>query len=408
MATLLSFAVLLAWAQTPETLKFTSGQQELEYLHHPGSDAVLVVFGAPEEAKSWIPIAASRKWRLLMPKFPMAGDTGVRPLDAMVADARKRFSLDKVPVYLVGGGPASAAVFYAAARSPDTWSAALAIGGDARPAIDTDRLFAANTLNTPIAWALTAEEKIETAAIRQKLTGAGLNLTLLEAPTVGQALEFLAKQPYAAHPRKVDCETGNPALARCYWIRMTAFNPALINQAIRSSRVNPESTTSLDFGGFGYSSNKPGPGIVVEWLPPDYAGPLRLNDRLTHLSGRPIADPRHYLEMLAEVKEERPVAVTIERKEGKELDRIRLTTRYRLKAREEVVTARVQAEYSAEAKEIVIVSRAVASLELTIPEGWAPAAVNWNGNQAANAQSAGCFLLSLEQPGASRPCGKRP
>lgn len=409
MGTLLSLASTLLLAQTPETIKFSAGQQELEYLHQPGTDAVMVVLGAQpeaaaEEAKNWIPIAASRKWRLVMAKFPMAGDAGVKNLDAMVADVRKRFAADKAAVYLVGGGPASAAVFFAAARAPHLWTAALAIGGDPRPAIDTDRLFAANTLNTPFAWALSADEKTVTAALRLKLTGAGFNLTVLEAPTVGQALEFLAQQPYTAHPRKIDCETGNPALARCYWIRMTAFDPSLSNDAIRSSRVNPESTASLDFGGFGYTPTKPGPGIVVEWLPPYYKGPLKLNDRLTQLSGRPIADGRHYQEMLAEVKEERPVSVTIERKEGKELDRIRLTTRYRLKAREEVVTARVQAEYVQEAKEIVIVSRAVAALELTVPEGWAPAAVNWNGNQAANPQSAGCFVLSLKEPGAARPC----
>ncbi len=411
MGMLLFSAAMLALAQTPESIKFASGAQELEYLHQPGAGAVMLVLpsqpqAAGDEARNWIPIAASRKWRLILPKFPMAADAGVKNLEALIGDARKRFSLEKTAVYLVAGGVGTAAVFYAAARAPYLWTAALAIGGDPRPAIESDRLFAANTLNTPVAWALTADEKTATGALRQRLTTAGYNLTVLEAPTVGQALDFLAKQMHTPYPEKIDCETGNPTLATCYWVKMTAFDPALRNDAIRSSRINPESTASLDFGGFGYQPTKPGPGVVVEWLPPDYKGPLKLNDRLTQLSGRPIADPRHYAEMLAEVKEEKPVSVTIERKEGKETDRIRLTTRYRLKAREEVVTARVQAEYARQAKELVIVSRTVAAMELNIPEGWAPLTVNWNGNQMANPQSAGCLVLSLKEPGAARPCAR--
>lgn len=409
MGTLLLCALSMAFAQTPEAIKIQSGQQEIEYLHQPGAGAVMFVLpsqpeNADAEVKNWIPIAASRKWRLIVPKFPVVADPGVKNLEAAVADVRKRFQAEKAPVYLVGGGVSTAAVFYACTRAPYLWTAALAIGGDPRPAIESDRMFAANTLNTPVAWALTADEKIATADLRLKLTGAGFNLTLLEGPTVGQALDFLAKQAYTAFPQKIDCETGNPTMARCYWIRMTGFDPALRNDAIRSSRLNPEATASLDFGGFGYRADRPGPGVVVEWLPPNYSGPLKVNDRITQLSGRPIADPRHYVEMLGEVKEERPVSVTIERKEGKETERMRITTRYRLRQREEVVTARVQAEHSSEAKEITIVSRAVAALELTIPEGWAPGTVNWNGNQMASPQSPGCLILSLKEPGASRPC----
>jgi hypothetical protein len=120
-----------------------------------------------------------------------------------------------------------------------------------------------------------------------------------------------------------------------------------------------------------------------------------LKDRIVALSGKPIADPRHYVELMREVKEERPVSVTIERVTGKEKERLRLTTHYRLRQREEVVTARVQAEWVPEAREIVIVSRAVAAIELTIPEGWAPSTVNWNGNPVASPQNPGRIMVSL-------------
>jgi pimeloyl-ACP methyl ester carboxylesterase len=390
----------LAWCQAPEAVKFPAGSQELAYLSAPGEGAALVVLPAQpetaaEEIKNWAPIAASRKWRLVMPQFPAVADPGVKNLEAMAADLRQRYVLAKQPIYLAGGGIASAAVFYAAARAPHLWTAAIAIGGSPVPAIDSDRLFAGNTLNTPVGWALTAEERSASAAIRQRLTTAGYNLTVLEAPTIGQVLDFLARHSYTAFPPKIDCETGNPTLAQCYWAKLTAFNPALRNDAIRSSRVNPDLPASLDFGGFGYQVTAPGPGVVIEWLPPDYKGPLMLKDRIVALSGKPIADPRHYVELMREVKEERPVSVTIERVTGKEKERLRLTTHYRLRQREEVVTARVQAEWVPEAREIVIVSRAVAAIELTIPEGWAPSTVNWNGNPVASPQNPGRIMVSL-------------
>lgn len=404
------FALLFAVAL--ETVKFQAGQQELAYLHAPGESAVLVVLpsqpeSAEAEMKNWAPIAASRKWRLIMPQFPSAADPGVKNLDAMVADLRKRYSLARTPVYLAGGGAASAAVFYAAARAPYLWTAAMAIGGSPMPAIDSDRLFAANTLNTPVGWALTPEERTASAAIRQRLTTAGYNLTVLEAPTIGQVLDFLARNTITGFPGKIDCETGNPAMAQCYWVRLTAFDPALRNDAIRSSRVNPDLPASLDLGGFGYQPTAPGPGVLVEWLPPNYTGALRLKDRIVALSGKPVVDGGHYVELMKEVKEERPVSITVERVTGKEKERFRLTTRYQLRQREEVITARVQAEFVPESREIVIISRAVAALELTIPEGWAPSTVNWNGNQMASPQSPGCLVLSLKEPGASRPCASQ-
>jgi hypothetical protein len=107
---------------------------------------------------------------------------------------------------------------------------------------------------------------------------------------------------------------------------------------------------------------------------------------------------------MSQVTEERPVSVTIERMEKKEKERIRLTTYYKLRKREEVITARIQASYSPDAKEIILISRAVAEVQIRVPEQWVPSTITWNGNQMAAPVTAGCLVLSLKQPGAARPC----
>lgn len=407
---LLWFASLSLLAQTPAPVKATVGAAEVAYLYAPGkSDAALVVLpnqiDKPDvEWKSWSEIAATRGWHIVMPVSAASGDNGAKMLDAIVSDVRAKNKLTGAPFYLVGAGPLSPMVMYVICRAPHIFSAGLAIGGSAKPAVDTDRLFAANTSLTPIAWALTPEERAEQAPIYQKMVTRGFRLEILESPTILTAMNWLAKHTYTEYPLKIDCETGNPSLARCYWIQPTDFDPTLRNDALPSTRIAPEVTASLDFGGFGYSANKPGPGVVVEFLPENYKGPLKLGDRLVALSGKTIQDPKHYIEMMSEVREEKPVAVTIERMEGKEKDRIRLVTRYVLRKREEVITTRIQAEYLADAKEIVIVTRTVAALRVTVPEAWAPATINWNGQQVATPHNAGCYQLSLKEGGASKPC----
>jgi hypothetical protein len=58
-----------------------------------------------------------------------------------------------------------------------------------------------------------------------------------------------------------------------------------------STRVQPVgSGASLDVGGFGYDRTAPGPGALVTWLPPNYQGPLKLNDRIVSVGGKAITD----------------------------------------------------------------------------------------------------------------------
>lgn len=399
-----------AFAQSPEPIRFTASGQEVAYLHAAGDAGApdLVVLPAqPETAaaefKNWSQIASIRKWTLVLPQTIAGGDAGVKMLDALVQDVRRRLQLSSAPMYLCGSGPAAPMVFYAVARAPYLWSAGLAIGGDPKLAIDTDRLFAANTSLVPVAWAVSPQEKEAYAAPYQKLLTGGFNIQRLESPTTQAALDFLAGHRYTEYPAKIDCETGNPALARCYWVVPIRFDASLRNDAVLSSRIPPDPQASLDFGGFGFKPDEPGPGVAVEWLPPDYKGPLQLHDRILMLSGTRIADPRHYRELMGHITEERPVTVTIER--GKE--KIRLTTHYRLRKREEVLTARVQASYFSDSREIMIVSRTVSALKIMVPPAWAPVSISWNGSQAAKPQEGGCLELSLQEPG-GKPCAAFP
>ncbi|MBI3209663.1 MAG: hypothetical protein HYZ37_12295 [Candidatus Solibacter usitatus] len=406
------FAVLACAQQLPEPVRFTAGSQSVAYYHQPGdAPAVLLILpNQPEtpaaEWKSWQAVAASRKWHLVFPSAGAVGDAGVKLLEAITGHLRAQPALGKAAIYLAGGGGATPMVFYGANRAPHLFSAALAIGGSPAAAIETDRIFGANTNNLPIAWAVSPQEKSAASDSLYRLNVGGYKLEILESPSTAQALDFLAKAGYNPLPRSIDCETGNPAFARCYWITPVAFDGNLRNDIVRATKIQPGSMASLDFGGFGFAPDKPGPGIVVEFLPPKYSGPLKLNDRIVALSGSPVADARHYSELMGQVRDERPVAVTIERGAGKEKERIRLTTRYVLRKREETLTVRLQAEYLPDGKEISIVSRAIAALQITVPAEWVPAAVSWNGTQMATPQAAGCYLLTLQEPGSARPCGR--
>lgn len=407
-----------AFAQVPEQARLSFAGQEHRYLHSGGTgSAVLLVLpsdpaNALAEFKGWNDLAAEHKWLLVMPQSSVIGDPGVALLGALVDAVRERFSVPSSPVYLASAGAMAGMIFYAVSRAPHLWTAALAIGGSPKPALDSDRVFAANTALVPTAWAVTPEEKAANSTHYQKMITAGFNLTVLDTTPIPQAIQFLAKAQHDPLPRKIDCETGNPRLARCYWIVSTEFDASLRNDALRTTRIAPDAQASLDLGAFGYQLTRPGPGVVVEYLPPDYKGPLQLNDRILALSDTPIADAKHYVDLMTRVTAEKPVAVTIERLEktkdrGKDRmakDRIRLVSRYQLRKREEVLTARVQGEYVADTHEIVIVSRTVASLKILVPAAWTPASINWNGNPVAQPQGPGCLLLSLKNPGSAQPC----
>ncbi|HTM48491.1 MAG TPA: hypothetical protein VL285_07420 [Bryobacteraceae bacterium] len=407
---ILSFALIAAAlsAQAPprEALLQVSGA-ELKYLYAAGTDpATLVVLpGSLEEAQfrkvfaQWQPLAGSRGWNCIVPVVAGVGDGEVRALELIVADAKKKLpKMDDTRTYVAGQGASAAEAFYILSRAPDLFSAGLAIQGSPGPAIQSFKVYGENTQGAPLLWVAPGGEL---DVFRAKLTAAEYHFETRDDANSAAALDWLAKHQRPQFPTTVDCETGSPAFARCYWIEMTKFDPKRRNDVLKSTRVMPGSGASLAMGPFGYDPQAPGPGAVVGWLPPDYKGPLKLEDRIVSVAGKEVKDGRDYARSMEEITEEKPVAVLIQR--GRE--RVRVETKILLPKREELITARVQARYLPDQKELLIVSRAVTGLRLHVPSDWAPVAVSWNGLDLLKAESAGCWQLSIEKdPPAASKC----
>jgi dienelactone hydrolase len=419
LVVLLLFAPLCLPAQQPAEAQVAFPEGSLGYFYsEPGPSSepapLLVALPSPFERdparstwEGWQAAARARGWRVVVPwgKYTGTaawGDSTVRMLEAVLDDARKRLPTDPSRVYLVGRQESAPLAFYAASRAPGSITAALAIGGSPKNAIDTNRLFGVNTSLVPVLWVTAPSNQEDAALLRQKLTAAGFSLAVRTATefSPGEAMDWFSgirREPFQV---KVDCETGNLGFARCHWVEITKFDAAMRNDALLSTRVTPGSGAHLDLGDFGFKPSAPGPGVLVEWLPEKYGGPLKLGDRIVALTGRPIDNARAYREMLDEVKEEKPASIIVQR--GKE--RLRLETRIILPKLQELLTARVQAEYSLETRELWVATSRVAGLRLDLPPYWIPARVNWNGTDMGTADQAGCWTLAAGAQ--ARPCGK--
>lgn len=356
-----------------------------------GAEVPIVVL-LDGDAKLWEQWSTAAGWRFLAPWANMQDaplDERILALEKRLAEERSRAPFDPYRVYLAGQGPGAAAVFYVASRVPDLWAAAVALGGTARPAMDSNRLFGANTTNLPVLW-ISGNKEDEPLARRMQQAGYNLDFRLEETADANMIFQWLAARRRDPHPVTADCETGATNFSRCYWITITAFNAAARNDALASTRVPPVGTgAQLALGGFGFDPNDRGPGVLVNWLPPGYKGPLELKDRIVAIAGKPVRDAAAYIELMDSTTEEKPVAAMIQR--GNQ--RLRRETRITVPPRAEVVTARVQGRYLPELQEIQILSRAIASMRLEIPAEWAGAALNWNGANLGKAESAGCWLL---------------
>jgi hypothetical protein len=391
MLLLLSVAVC---AQPPRQARVSFYGQELIYQYSgrsEGAPAPLVVLaGAAWDV--WQQAALARGWNLAAPAniAPAASDTYAKALEAVVADVLPRVSGDPLRVYLVGAGPGVAAAFYARGRVPHLWAAAFAAAGDPKPAIDSNRLFAASAEAVPLLWAGRGEDEL----VRERLRVARYPLEWREAAGLkpGEEMDWLAGHSRPAYPPRIDCETGSLTFARCWWLEITKPDPARRNDVLAYSRVTPGSGASLALGGFGYDAA----GVV---LPENYSGPLKPGDRIVSVGGVKTADGRDYARLMDEARDEKPVAVVVQR--GKE--RVRLETRIVLPKREENVTARVRAEWTPETRELLILSRGVAEMRIDLPQAWVPATINWNGQETAKADAAGCWIVGA----ASRPCAPR-
>src|SRR5438094_5257415 len=290
---------------------------ELRYLYAAGDGAPLLVIlpgGVDEPAvrklfSQWQPLAAARGWNCAMPFVDGVSDGAVKAIESVVADAKKRLpKVDETRVYLAGPGASAAEVFYTLSRAPDVWAAALAIQGSPGQAINSYRLYGANTQAAPLLWVAPA---VEVDMFRQRLSTAEFNFEARPEAGASDVFDWLAKHQRALFPPTVDCETGSPAFARCYWIEMTKFDPKKRNDVLKSTRVIPGSGASLAIGPFGYDPHAPGPGALVGWLPADYKGPLKLNDRIVSVSGKELRDGREYAQHMDGIAEDKPVAVVV-------------------------------------------------------------------------------------------------
>jgi hypothetical protein len=319
-------------------------------------------------------------------------DQRVLAMAAKVESAVKSGSVDPSRVYLAGRGDAVAMVFYTIARLPDLWAAGVALGGSPKPAIDTNRLFAANFTNVPVLWISGDEGK----PLAEKLAAAKVNVEWKPASSGASAasvFQWLAQHKRDDFPASIDCETLSPQFSRCYWIQMTKFDASERNEVLPSSRVPGGSGAALDLGGFGWKLDDPGPGILVSYLPDKYSGPLKMGDRIVALDGKPIADAKQFQEILDKVTEETHTVAMVQR--GK--DRTRVDTRFTLPRRDSAVSARVQAEYLPAEKTIQIISRTVTEMRVTVPPQWVPGSLLWNGLTLEELKEPGCWTLSMQK-----------
>jgi hypothetical protein len=210
----------------------------------------------------------------------------------------------------------------------------------------------------------------------------------------GEALvEWLGQHRLEPAPTEIDCETNSPNFARCYWIRMTKFDPAERNDVLPSTRIQGSNGAALDLGGFGFQTGAPGPGVLVSYLPEKYNGPLKMGDRIVALDGKPLADAKQYVELMEKVTAQRPATVSVQRGNN----RIRMETLIGLPPRDAGPTARVEAQYLPAEKQIQIVSRTVTEMRVVVQPAWIPATLYWNGLSLENLTEPGCLLLSIQK-----------
>ncbi|HLI82787.1 MAG TPA: hypothetical protein VKV17_02660 [Bryobacteraceae bacterium] len=373
----------------------------------PQPAIVLIDAGDKAQWQSWISgLPADSGWQIIAPaasaNTPI--DERVEAIEAAAREAVKSGSADPLRLYLAGRNEAAAAVFYTISRAPDLWAAGVALGSSPEPAIDTGRIYSGNFALVPVLWAGKGDAD---RALAGKLAGQGLKIEWRSGDKLSVAglFEWLGSHARPEFPAAIDCETSSPTFASCYWIRMTKLDAAERNDVLPSTRIAPAIKPALDLGAFGYKIGDPGPGILISTLPEKYSGRLKIGDRIIELNGRPIADARGYAAMMAEFREEKPVAVMVQR--GKE--KFRIETNVVLATRAPEVTARVQASYDAAAGEIQIVSRAVTGMQVTAPARWMPCTLNWNGapvGKLEGTEGTRCFALRIEKELENMgPCG---
>ncbi|MBS1856225.1 MAG: hypothetical protein JST11_12730 [Acidobacteria bacterium] len=360
----------------------------------PAQKAPAVALVNAADAAQWQDMTREAGWRVIAAEVPAGSgpDQRVLALAKQVEAAIASGSVDPARIYVAGRGNDSALVFYTISRMPDLWAAGVAVGGSPKPAIDTNRVWAVNFTLAPVLW-LGSEADVDLA---RQLKFAKMNLefrAVANSAPASTVIDWLATHRREIPPPEIDCETNSPEFARCYWIRMTKFDPNERNDVLEATRIPGGSGAALDLGGFGFKLDDPGPGVLITYLPEKYNGPLKLNDRIVELDGRRIENAKHYQALMEKFTEEKGAVATVQR--GKE--RIRVETRVVVPRAGSGITARVQARYLPAEKRIEIVTRTVTELRATLPAEWMPAGVLWNGLTLENIKDPGCWVLSMQK-----------
>jgi hypothetical protein len=347
----------------------------------------------PSDAAQWRDWVGGLGWRVAADETTRPNvDERVLGLEKVVRRMLEDPGVDASRVYLVGRGPSSAAVFYAASRAPDLWAAAVMVGGSPQEAMDTGRVFSANLSHVPILWAGSGPDD---PALAEKIKAAGVNLEFLpKGGLTGSELEkWLQPRTRQEFPEVVDCETTALAFGHCYWTEVVKFDPLERNDLLRSTQLKPRTGALLQLRGFRYAPDDPGPGLTITYIEPAFASQIRAGDRITALNGKPIENARQFEKTLEGISEGGPAVLMVER--GK--DRRRIETSIVVPKRDPVVTARVQAKHIPEADAIEVISRQVSALRVTVPRQWVPVEVNWNGLGMEKVAEPGCIELWIEK-----------
>ena len=339
--------VISAAAQTTGEAKIVVAGKEYVYRYSPAKPNAPVAVILDAKPGRW-PVPAD--WMKLVPQVDGLSDIGIKATELMLADAAKRTNVNVNRVYLLGEAQF---VTFAVSRIPDIWAAAASVGGDAKLAFATNKIYTANSQLVP----------------------------KLEAASEKEAIDFVAKQESMPMPPKVDCETGNQGFTRCYFLQITKFDMRMMNQALGTTRVSSGPLVYLAIGQVAYSPD-------MEVTAP--VGSLKAGDRIVGFNGKEVNDHNEYERLLAKMNDGQPVTLTVQR--GKQ--RQRIETSAKVAKNEEPLSARIQAEYSVESKELLIISRAVAEFVVQLPRPWSGATINWNGVEVSKNTAAGCWLVS--------------
>ena len=115
--------------------------------------------------------------------------------------------------------------------------------------------------------------------------------------------------------------------------------------------------------------------------------------RIVAIGGKTLADAEAYVQLMDQTVEEKPVVIMVQRGQN----RVRVESSIVLPKRDELLTARVQAQFLPEMKEIQVLSRSVTAMRVTVPGDWTPASITWNGSDVAKAEAGGCWLLTEQK-----------